>query len=58
MSPSSVSVKADRDVLTLTISKTVMSDVMKDLKYRVQYWERLKPEQVTHTHIIFFNPNI
>ncbi|XP_060785114.1 interferon alpha/beta receptor 1a-like [Neoarius graeffei] len=45
MSPSSVSVKADRDVLTLTISKTVMSDVMKDLKYRVQYWERLKPEQ-------------
>ncbi|KAF4086705.1 hypothetical protein AMELA_G00087380 [Ameiurus melas] len=43
-SPSIVNVMADIDVLTLTISKSVMSDPMK-LQYRVQYWERLKPEQ-------------
>ncbi|XP_053482367.1 interferon alpha/beta receptor 1a-like [Ictalurus furcatus] len=43
-SPSILNVMADIDVLTLTISKSVMSDPMK-MKYRVQYWERLKPEQ-------------
>ncbi|XP_026801016.1 interferon alpha/beta receptor 1a isoform X2 [Pangasianodon hypophthalmus] len=43
-SPSRVNVKADVDGLTLMISKSVMRDVMK-LQYRVQYWERLKPEQ-------------
>lgn len=48
-SPSIVNVMADIDVLTLTISKSVMSDQMK-LKYRVQYWERRKPEQVIHPH--------
>ncbi|XP_017326416.1 interferon alpha/beta receptor 1a isoform X2 [Ictalurus punctatus] len=51
-SPSIVNVMADIDVLTLTISKSVMSDQMK-LKYRVQYWERRKPEQVSFVSQIY-----
>lgn len=46
--PPRVEVKSDLNQITLTISKSAMSDVIR-LKYRVQYWERLNPEQVIHT---------
>ncbi|KAK2850397.1 hypothetical protein Q7C36_009180 [Tachysurus vachellii] len=42
--PPQVNVTTDKDVLTLTISKLVLSDKMK-LQYRVLYWEKLKPEE-------------
>ncbi|KAK3543339.1 hypothetical protein QTP70_018067 [Hemibagrus guttatus] len=48
MSPR-VNVTAHKDVLTLTISESVLSDTMK-LQYRVQYWERLKTEE-KHTEV-------
>ncbi|GAA6099334.1 interferon alpha/beta receptor 1a-like [Tachysurus ichikawai] len=42
--PPQVNMTTDKDVLTLTISKSVLSDTMM-LQYKVQYWEKLKPEE-------------
>lgn len=47
-----VNMKADRDMIILTISESVMSADLTKLSNSVQYWEKLKPQQVvilTHT---------
>ncbi|XP_046701877.1 interferon alpha/beta receptor 1a-like isoform X2 [Silurus meridionalis] len=43
--PGPVKATADKDMLMLMIPQSVMSDVMKDLQYRVQYWEKFNPNQ-------------
>ncbi|XP_053352030.1 interferon alpha/beta receptor 1a-like isoform X1 [Clarias gariepinus] len=45
-----VNMKADRDMIILTISESVMSADLTKLSNSVQYWEKLKPQQ-KHTHV-------
>ncbi|XP_072542578.1 interferon alpha/beta receptor 1a-like isoform X2 [Salminus brasiliensis] len=52
--PSKVDMEVHMDMIILIISESVMSSVM-TLRYKLWYWERLKPEQMDQK--VFENPH-